>query len=124
MFNVEQSPLLDDLTTAYLGLGNTLEAKDTQVERLDNAIRRFGAADPRVIPYRYTLAKYYEQSRLPESAREQYQEVLKAQEERLGAADAELLAPLRELVAIDLLVAQGADARAARSARGVARAES
>ncbi len=52
-----------------------------QLERLDNAIRRFGEADPRVIPYRYTLARYYEQSRLPESARAQYEEVLKAQDE-------------------------------------------
>jgi len=109
LFNVEQTPLLDDITTAYLGLGNTVEARNMQVERLDNAVRRFGATDPRVIPYRYTLAKYYEQSRLPESAREQYREVLKAQEDRLGSADAELLAPLRELVALDLIVAQGAD---------------
>jgi tetratricopeptide (TPR) repeat protein len=109
LFNVEQAPLLDDITTAYLGLGNTIEARNSQLERLDNAIRRFGATDPRVIPYRYTLAKYYEQSRLPESAREQYQEVLKAEESRLGATDAGLLAPLRELVAIDLLVAQGGD---------------
>jgi tetratricopeptide (TPR) repeat protein len=109
LFNVEQAPLLDDITTAYLGLGNTIDARKTQVERLDNAVRRFGAADPRVIPYRYTLAKYYERSRLPESAREQYEEVLKAQEGRLGAADAELLAPLRELVALDMLVAQGTD---------------
>ena len=84
LFNVEQAALLDDITTAYLGLGNTVDAQKMQVERLDNAIRRFGAADPRVIPFRYTLAKYYEQSRLPESAREQYQEVLKAQETRLG----------------------------------------
>jgi tetratricopeptide (TPR) repeat protein len=106
LFNVEQSALLDDITTAYLGLGNTVDAQRLQLERLDNAIRRFGAADPRVIPYRYTLAKYFEQSRLPESAREQYQEVLNAQETRLGATDAELLAPLRELVALDLLVAQ------------------
>ena len=109
LFNVEQAPLLDDITTAYLGLGNTVEAHDAQVERLDNAIRRFGAADPRVIPYRYTLAKYYEQSRLPESARAQYQEVLEAEETRLGPGDVGLLAPLRELVALDLLVAQGAD---------------
>jgi tetratricopeptide (TPR) repeat protein len=109
LFNVEQSPLLDDITTAYLGLGNTVDAQRMQVERLDNAIRRFGVADPRVIPFRYTLAKYYEQSRLPESAREQYQEVLKAQETRLGGTDAQLLAPLRELVALDLLVAQGAE---------------
>jgi tetratricopeptide (TPR) repeat protein len=109
LFNVEQAPLLDDITTAYLGLGNTVEARNSQLERLDNAIRRFGAADPRVIPYRYTLAKYYEQSRLPESAREQYEEVLKAEEVRLGENGAGVLAPLRELVAIDLLVSQGVD---------------
>jgi len=109
LFNVEQSPLLDDITTAYLGLGDTVEARKMQVERLDNALRRYGAADPRVIPYRYTLARYYQQSRLPESAREQYQEVLKAQEQRLGANDAGVLAPLRELVSLDLLLTQGAD---------------
>jgi tetratricopeptide (TPR) repeat protein len=108
LFNVEQAALLDDITTAYLGLGNTVDAQKTQVQRLDNAIRRFGAADPRVIPFRYTLAKYYERSRLPESAREQYEEVLSSQESRLGGADAGLLAPLRELVQLDLLVAQGA----------------
>jgi tetratricopeptide (TPR) repeat protein len=107
LFNVEQAALLDDITTAYLGLGNTVDAKNMQVERLDNALRRFGPADARVIPFRYTLARYYEQSRLPESAREQYEEVLKAQESRLGGADAGLLAPLRELAAIDLLIAQG-----------------
>ena len=108
LFNVEQAALLDDITTAYLGLGNTVDAQKTQVQRLDNAIRRFGAADPRVIPFRYTLAKYYERSRLPESAREQYQEVLSSQESRLGGADAGLMTPLRELVQLDLLVAQGA----------------
>ena len=108
LFNVEQAALLDDITTAYLGLGNTGEAQRTQVERLDNAIRRFGATDPRVIPFRYTLAQYYERSRLPESAREQYEEVLSAQESRLGGADAELLSPLRELVQLDMLVAQDA----------------
>ena len=107
LFNVEQAPLLDDITTAYLGLGNTTEARDAQLERLDNAIRRFGAGDPRLIPYRYTLARYYEQSRLPDSAREQYEEVLKAEENRLGTNDAGLLAPLRELAALELLVAQG-----------------
>lgn len=109
LFNVEQAGLLDDITTAYLGLGNTVDAKKTQVERLDNAIRRFGADDPRVIPFRYTLARYYEQSRLPESAREQYEEVLASQESRLGGSDAGLLPPLRELAALDLLVAQGAN---------------
>jgi tetratricopeptide (TPR) repeat protein len=109
LFNVEQAALLDDITTAYLGLGNTVDAQKMQVERLDNALRRFGPADPRVIPFRYTLARYYEQSRLPESAREQYDEVLRAQESRLGETDAGLLAPLRELAALDLLVTQGAN---------------
>ncbi|HEX7238252.1 MAG TPA: tetratricopeptide repeat protein, partial [Gammaproteobacteria bacterium] len=109
LFNVEQAALLDDITTAYLGLGNTVDAQKTQVQRLDNAIRRFGATDPRVIPFRYTLARYYQRSRLPESAREQYEEVLSSQESRLGGADAGLMAPLRELVQLDLLVAQGAE---------------
>jgi tetratricopeptide (TPR) repeat protein len=107
LFNVEQSPLLDDITTAYLGLGDTTEARRMQLDRLDNAVRRFGANDVRVIPYRYTLANYYERSRLPESAREQYEEVLKSQEATLGGAAADLLAPLRQLVRIDLLLAQG-----------------
>jgi tetratricopeptide (TPR) repeat protein len=107
LFNVEQSPLLDDITTAYLGLGDTIEARKMQIERLDNAIRRFGAADPRVIPYRYTLARYYERSRLPESAREQYEEVLKSQEARLGPTSPGVLTPLRELAEIDLLISQG-----------------
>lgn len=109
LFNVEQSPLLDDITTAYLGLGDTTEAHKLQLERLDNAVRRFGATDARVIPFRYVLANYYQRSRLPESAREQYEEVLKAQESQLGDGDAALLAPLRELVSIDLLISQGED---------------
>jgi tetratricopeptide (TPR) repeat protein len=107
LFNIEQAALLDDITTAYLGLGNTVDAQRMQVERLDNAIRRFGPTDPRVIPFRYTLARYYEQSRLPESAREQYEEVLSSQESRLGATDAGLMAPLRDLVQLDLLAYQG-----------------
>ncbi len=106
LFNVEQSPLLDDLTTAYLGLGDTVEAQHRQLDRLDNAVRRFGADDPRVIPYRYVLANYYERSRLPESARSQYEEVLKSQETVRGSGDATLLAPLRQLVKIDLLISQ------------------
>jgi tetratricopeptide (TPR) repeat protein len=109
LFNVEQSPLLDDLTTAYLGLGDTVEAQRRQLARLDNAIRRFGADDPRVIPYRYVLANYYERSRLPESAGSQYEEVLKSQEAAHGADDAALLAPLRQLVKIDLLITQTAN---------------
>ena len=106
LFNVEQAPLLDDITTAYLGLGDTREAQRVQLERLDNAVKRFGANDQRVIPYRYQLADYYQRSRLPESAREQYAEVLKTQESLLGAGHPGLLDPLRQLVRIDLLTSQ------------------
>ncbi len=112
LFNVEQSPLLDDITTAYLGLGDTREAQRLQVERLDNAVKRFGATDQRVIPYRYHLADYYERSRLPDSARDQYTEVLKTQQSQLGPAHPSLLAPLRQLVALDLLTDQTAHGEA------------
>ncbi len=106
LFNVEQSPLLDDITTAYLGLGDTTEAQRRQLDRLDNAVRRFGADDPRVIPFRYVLANYYERSRLPESASKQYEEVLKSQTATHGDIDATLLGPLRQIVKIDLLITQ------------------
>ena len=106
LFNVEQSPLLDDITTAYLGLGDTGEAQRKQLDRLDNAVRRFGADDPRVIPFRYVLANYYERSRLPESASKQYEEVLKSQTTTHGDTDVTLLGPLRQIVKIDLLITQ------------------
>lgn len=107
LFNVEQSPLLDDITTAYLGLGNTAEARELQLQRLENAVRRFGAEDPRVIPYRYVLANYFERSRLPVSAQEQYSLVLDAQEAALGPSAAPLIAPVRQLAKLDLLLTQG-----------------
>jgi tetratricopeptide (TPR) repeat protein len=106
LFNVEQAPLIDDITTAYLGIGDTVEARKLQLERLDNAVKRFGAGDSRVIPYRYQLADYYQRSRLTVSAREQYEEVLKSQEAQLGATSPGLLSPLRQLVRIDLMMAQ------------------
>jgi tetratricopeptide (TPR) repeat protein len=106
LFNVEQSPLLDDITTAYLGLGDTREAQRIQIERLDNAVKRYGANDQRVIPYRYVLADYYQRSRLPVSAREQYAAALKTQESTLGPEHPALLNPLRQLVRIDLLTSQ------------------
>ena len=106
LFNVEQSPLLDDITTAYLGLGDTVEAQRRQLDRLDNAVRRFGADDPRVIPFRYVLANYYERSRLPESASKQYAEVLKSQTTTHGDTDVALFGPLRQIVKIDLLITQ------------------
>jgi tetratricopeptide (TPR) repeat protein len=106
LFNVEQSPLLDDITTAYLGVGDTGEARKLQVEKVDNAVKRFGADDPRVFPFRYQLADYYERSRMPVSARGQYEEVLKVEQSQLGDLHPGLAAPLRELVRIDLLTSQ------------------
>lgn len=106
LFNVEQSPLLDDITTAYLGLGDTRKAQDIQLERLDNAVRRYGADDQRVIPFRYVLADYYQRSRELDSARQQYTDVLKTQESQLGPEHPGLLSPLRQLVRIDLLTSQ------------------
>ena len=107
LFNVEQAGLLDDITTAYLGIGDTTEARQMQLERLDNAVKRFGADDPRVIPFRYQLADYYQRSRMQISAREQYEKVLKSQETQLGADHPGLLSPLRQLVKVDLMMTQG-----------------
>jgi tetratricopeptide (TPR) repeat protein len=107
LFNVEQTPIVDDITTAYLGLGNTLEARRMQLERLDNAMKRYGPDDPRVFPFRYQLADYYERSRMQVSAREQYAEVLKSQESQLPSTDPAMLSPLRHLMKIDLLTTQG-----------------
>src|SRR5690606_28650874 len=56
--------------------------------------------DPRVVPYRYGLARYYEQSRLRGAAREQYEAALEALEP-LGDEVA-LLEPLRRLLRIEL----------------------
>src|SRR5690606_18397017 len=102
LFNVEQAGLIDDITTAYLGLGNTVEARRMQLERLDNAVKRFGADDPRVFAFRYQLADYYQRSRMQMSAREQYEQVLKSQEAQVGTSHPELLRPLRQLVKVDL----------------------
>ena len=112
LFNVEQAGLIDDITTAYLGIGDTVEARRMQQERLDNAMKRFGADDPRVIPFRYQLADYYQRSRLPGSARQQYEAALKSQETNHGSSDPELLSPLRQLVRMDILLAQGEEAEA------------
>ncbi len=110
LFNIDQTPLIDEITTAYLGLGDTVQARRMQESRLNNAVRRFGADDPRVVAFRYELADYYERSRLDDSAREQYQEALKSQEQRLGTSDPGLLDPLRRLLAIDLATTQGKNA--------------
>jgi tetratricopeptide (TPR) repeat protein len=106
LFNVEQIPLIDDMTIAYLASGDTLGAQQMQQERLTTAVRRFGEADPRVIPFRYQLADYYERSRMRQSAREQYEKALKVAESEYGPQDERLLYPLRKLVQIDILLGE------------------
>jgi len=104
LFNVEQTALIDDMTMAQLGKGNTREAQDLQLERLDNAVRRFGADDPRLIPYHNHLGQYFDNSRLRVSARAQYEKVLGIQESQVGPQAAQLLEPLRKLVQIELML--------------------
>jgi tetratricopeptide (TPR) repeat protein len=83
LFNVEhQIEVIDDLTTAQLGLGDTQAARDLQLERLEVAQRQFGTDDVQVIPYHYHLADYYESSRMRRAAREQYREALTIAQER------------------------------------------
>ncbi|HEU4618075.1 MAG TPA: tetratricopeptide repeat protein, partial [Gammaproteobacteria bacterium] len=104
LFNVTQTPLIDDLTTAYLGLGDTITAQRLQQERLENAVRRFGEDDPKTIPYRYQLASYYDESRLRTSARQEYEKILAVVEQQNEGNGTALLRPLRELLRIDLLI--------------------
>lgn len=111
LFNVEQTPLIDDVTLAYLGLGDTLQARELQLDRLDNAVRRFGADDPQVIPYHNHLAEYYDSSRMRTSAREQYERILEIQETQGGSDHPVLLATLRRLAGIELLLGDDDDAR-------------
>lgn len=111
LFNVEQTPLIDDVTLAYLGLGDTLAARELQLDRLDNAVRRFGADDPQVIPYHNHLAEYYASSRMRTSAREQYERILEIQESRAAPDDPVLLATLRRLAGIELLLGDDDDAK-------------
>jgi tetratricopeptide (TPR) repeat protein len=111
LFNVEQSALLDDLSVAHLGLGDTVEAQRLQLAKLENASRRFGTSDPRLLPFHEQLAEYHVRSRMPHSAREQYQRMIEIIEAQHGATDPRLLAPLRGIVAIDLAMGAGRDSR-------------
>jgi len=108
LFNVEQSALIDDMTTAYLGTGDTGAARDLQVERLTNAQRRFGSGDPRIVPFHNSLADYYSRSRMHASAREQYLatlEIARSQPDPLA-----VMAPLRNIARIDMLTGLRRDA--------------
>lgn len=111
LFNVDQTSLIDDLTTAYLGLGDTVTAEKLQQERLDNAVRRFGDTDPKTIPFHYQLASYYDESRMRSAAREQYETVVRLIRQQGAGDDTALLKPLRDLLRIDLLLGDRDDGR-------------
>lgn len=101
LFNVEhQIEVIDDLTTAYLGLRDTTAARDLQIERLEVAQRQFGADDPAAIPFYNTYADYLERSRLRRSARAQYETVLAIAESANDTA--QMLTALSNIVRQDL----------------------
>lgn len=102
LFNLQQTALIDDMTTARLGLGDTVAAEQLQQERLRNATRELGSDNPKVIPYHDQLAQYYERSRLISSAREQLEQVASLREKQSGPQDPRLLAPLRAMTQIDM----------------------
>lgn len=110
LFNLDQTPLIDDLTTAVLGLGDTVEARKLQQQRLEHAIRELGADDPGVVPFYYHLADYYQRSRMPVSAREQYEKVVAIRQKAAGSTDAGLLEPLRAMTRIDMQLGHGEQA--------------
>ena len=100
LFNDEQTAIIDDLTTAHLGLGDTQTAYDLQFTRLESAQRQFGGDDVRVIPYHFQLADYLSQSRLFGGAQAEFD---KALEIALANEDSEAaLIALRSAAALEL----------------------
>lgn len=76
LFNMGQVQLFDDLTRAHLGLNETKKAQEMQEEKVNLAVRNYGADDLRVAPYRSQLADYYQRSRLKVAAREEHRKAL------------------------------------------------
>lgn len=104
LFNVEsQIGIIDDLTNARLGEGDTIGALELQLERLETAQRSFGSDDPQVIEYHYHLADYYEDSRQRESARDQFEDAL--QIAQLHADTRQMLIAASNIVRQDLQLA-------------------
>ena len=111
LLNLEQARLLDEITRAYLLIGDTAEAQNIQRERLTLALRRFGETDPRAIPFHNQLANYYDRSRMRIRAREQYEAILAIQRENFGDNDGRSLLPLSKLLRIDILLGDSTSAR-------------
>ena len=104
LLNMDQISLLDDMSSAYLLMGDTIQSENIQQERLALALRRYGEDDPQVIPFRRHLANYYDLSRMRGLAREQFEDILEIQQENFGEYGDRQLATLSELVRIDILL--------------------
>jgi tetratricopeptide (TPR) repeat protein len=111
LFNLDQTELLEDLSTVYDEAGDTREAQETQREILNVAVRHFGSEQLGVIPYHYGLAEYYDRARMRARAREQYEIVLDILAEDPQAQPGDALKPLRELLRIDTITGENSPAR-------------
>ncbi len=111
LLNLDQVLLLDEMSNAYLLMGNTILAENIQQERLTLALRRYGEDDPQVIPFRRHLANYYDLSRMRGRAREQFENILDIQQQNFEEFDGRQLSTLSELVRIDILLGNSNSSR-------------
>ena len=51
LLNMDQISLLDDMSSAYLLMGDTIQSENIQQERLALALRRYGEDDPQAVSY-------------------------------------------------------------------------
>jgi len=101
LFNIDQIAIIDDQTTALLGLRDVPAASELQRDRLDLAIKTFGENSPEVVPYHYYLADYYASSRLKNRAHDEYQRAVEVLSATSGEYSADLLPPLMAIMALN-----------------------
>jgi tetratricopeptide (TPR) repeat protein len=111
LFNTDQLALIDDMTFAYVETGEMKKADTLQLERLDNAIRLFGAGAPELVPFYLHLADYYARSGLGAHARDELKTGLEISNARFGDASSESLELLRRLTAVELKLTHRSYAR-------------
>ncbi|HEX6997215.1 MAG TPA: tetratricopeptide repeat protein [Gammaproteobacteria bacterium] len=111
LFNLEQLPLIDDMTRARLESGDTAAAGKLQVERLETAIRHFGADAPELVAFYERLGDFYYRrlgdryGELPAHfrAHDQYVKALEISSARFGDSSPESLELLRRMTAVEML---------------------
>lgn len=102
LFNLEQLAIIDDQTSALLGLGDVPAAAELQRTLLELAIRTHGENNPEIVPYHYRLADYYASSRMKNRARGEYQRAVEVLEGASGEHAADLLPPLSAIIALNM----------------------